>query len=150
MLHCNELPLRHLFLKLDGRTVGPKAFSGAIGKQLQICETLPVISFEPISSELPLMDFADLSTDQKYLYEITAAISSNNLSADLANRNPRKITHSRWLTTANRILRLYVSSVKPSKNLQTFHSLLSKYMLLFGLRLKTNQRADMVLCICGA
>lgn len=65
------------------------------------------------------MDFADLSTDQKYLYEITVAISSNNLSADLANRNPEKITHSRWLTIANRILRLYVSSVKPSKNLRT-------------------------------
>lgn len=48
MLHCNELPLRHLFLKLDGRTVGPKAFSGLIGRQLQICETLPVVLFEPI------------------------------------------------------------------------------------------------------
>lgn len=78
-----------------------------------------MVLFEPILSELPLMDFADLSTDQKYLYEITVAISSNNLSADLANRNSGKITHSRWLTIANRILRLYVSSVKPSKNLRT-------------------------------
>lgn len=104
MLHCNELPLRHLFLKLDGRTVGPKAFSGLIGRQLQICETLPVVLFEPILSELPLMDFVDFSTDQKYLYEIVTAISNNNLSADLANRNPGKLNHSRWLTLANRIL----------------------------------------------
>lgn len=118
LLHCNELPLRHLFLKLDGRTVGPNAFSGPLGKQLQNCETLPVVSFEKITSELPFVDSADLSTDQKYLYEITSAISKNSFSADLINRNPGKMNHSRWLTTANRILRLYVATVRPSSNLR--------------------------------
>ncbi|EFN83608.1 hypothetical protein EAI_17496, partial [Harpegnathos saltator] len=98
MLYCNELPLRHLFLKLNGRTVGPKAFSGSTGKQLQICETLPVVSFESILSDLPLIDFADLSIDQKYLYEIVTAIFNNNLSTDVADRNPRKLNHSRRLT----------------------------------------------------
>lgn len=64
---------------------------------LQILLTVyatPVVLFESILSELPLMDFADFSTDQKYLYEITV-IFNNNLSVDLTNRNPGKITHSR-------------------------------------------------------
>jgi hypothetical protein len=31
LLHANELPLRHLFLKLDGVTQGPRSMSGPIG-----------------------------------------------------------------------------------------------------------------------
>ena len=34
LLHCNELSLRHIFLELDGSTVGPTAFSGPVGKKL--------------------------------------------------------------------------------------------------------------------
>ena len=34
-------------------------------------------------------------------------------------RNPGCLNHSRWLTTANRILRLYVSDKEPSDNLKT-------------------------------
>src|SRR6218665_3229421 len=34
-------------------------------------------------------------------------------------RNPGCLNHSRWLTTANRILLLYVSDKKPSENLKT-------------------------------
>ena len=31
LLHCNELPLRHVFAELDGATSGPDSFSGKIG-----------------------------------------------------------------------------------------------------------------------
>ena len=34
LLHANELPLRHLLIKLDGVTSGPKLFSGPIGSLL--------------------------------------------------------------------------------------------------------------------
>ena len=34
LLHSNELPLRHLFLHLDGATTGPLGFYGPIGKAL--------------------------------------------------------------------------------------------------------------------
>ena len=34
LLHLNELPLRHIFMKIDGTTKGPDKFSGAIGSQL--------------------------------------------------------------------------------------------------------------------
>lgn len=37
MLHLNELPFRHLFLKLDGTTAGPKSFSGVLGKKIKHC-----------------------------------------------------------------------------------------------------------------
>jgi len=32
LLHCNELPLRHVFLELDGTTKSPDSFSGPVGK----------------------------------------------------------------------------------------------------------------------
>ena len=34
-LHGNELPLRHLFSKLDGSTSGPNSFSGPIGNAIK-------------------------------------------------------------------------------------------------------------------
>lgn len=33
MLHLNELPFRHLFIKLDGTTTGPYSFNGPLGKK---------------------------------------------------------------------------------------------------------------------
>lgn len=47
------------------------------------------------------------------------AVSSGICTPDLAARNPGKLSHSRWLTTANSILRLYVSKDKPSENQKT-------------------------------
>ena len=34
LLHCNELPLRHVFTHLDGSTKSPDSFSGVIGSKL--------------------------------------------------------------------------------------------------------------------
>src|ERR1700755_1433481 len=34
ILHLKELPLRHIFMKIDGTTKGPDKFSEAIGSQL--------------------------------------------------------------------------------------------------------------------
>ncbi|KAB7504140.1 hypothetical protein Anas_12113 [Armadillidium nasatum] len=34
LLHLNELPLRHVFMKLDGTTKGPNNFAGSIGSKL--------------------------------------------------------------------------------------------------------------------
>lgn len=118
LLHTNELPLRHLFQKIDGKTSGPQHFSGRIGKSLETCETLPVTSFVPIPVALPEISKKDLSTDQKYLLDISQAVSSGVCTPNLANKSPGKMAHSRWLTTANRILRLYVSTAEPSSDLK--------------------------------
>lgn len=117
LLHMNELPFRHLFLYIDGDTSGPKTFSGKIGKDLEMCEKRPVIQFQRISTELPKFSLTDTSTDQTYLYRIVSAASTGIFPKDLENKSPGKMSHARWLTRANRILRLYVSTESPSENL---------------------------------
>ena len=44
MLYSNDLPLRHLFNALDGKTSGPRSFTGPIGKWVQKSETKAVVS----------------------------------------------------------------------------------------------------------
>lgn len=116
-LHSNELPLRHLLLHLDGKTTGPKCFSGTIGTQLQNCHTKPIVKFTVIPTILPEISKTDLSTDQKYLYDVMTAISTGIFPSDLANMEPGPLNHSRWLTTANRILRLYATKTDPEEKL---------------------------------
>ncbi|CAH0555064.1 unnamed protein product [Brassicogethes aeneus] len=114
-LHGNEIPLRHLFQHLDGLTTGPPEFSGPIGKKLSECDKLQVINVE---SDLPVdVDETELSTDQKYLLQICRAVVSGNVSDSVARRDPGKVSHSRWLTKANRLLRLYIGvSIRESGN----------------------------------
>ena len=118
-LHTNELLLRHLFVYVDGATTGPQAFFGPIEKSLTTCDSLPVCKYEKIDGELPMIDIQDLSTDQKYLHKICTAVINGQCPQDLSLRNPGAINHSRWLTTGNRILRLYIGSEKPSHELMT-------------------------------
>lgn len=118
LLHANELPLRHLVQQLDGKTNDPRGFTGTIGKLLDRCEQMAVVDFEKIHAEFPVVNIDELSTDQKYLYEMCIGIKSGLISSQLAERHPGKISHSRWLTTANRILRLYISTKDPSSQLK--------------------------------
>ncbi|GBM56068.1 hypothetical protein AVEN_123210-1 [Araneus ventricosus] len=53
-----------------------------------------------------------------YLLEISQAVRLGNCSDELARRSPGTLSHSRWLTTANRVPRLYVSSPAPSLKLK--------------------------------
>jgi hypothetical protein len=78
---------------------------------------LPVTEFQKVECVLPEFDPNTLSKDQRYLHDIALAIHSGLCSIDLANREPGPISHSRWLTTANRVLRLYIALKKPSPNL---------------------------------
>ncbi|CAH1998449.1 unnamed protein product [Acanthoscelides obtectus] len=109
----NELPFRHLFQY----TSGPRTFSGTIGKDLENCEKRPISKFKPIPTSLPELSAKDISTDQKYLYRMVEAISTGVFPSDLANKSPGKMSHARWLTRANRILRLYVSVETPPESL---------------------------------
>lgn len=122
LLHMNELPLRALFKHLDGETSGPKAFKGQIGRMLKATNEVAVSDFERVFSDnmpvLPVDIIKDLSTDQKYLYEICHAVQTGYCSASLQKKNPGTLVHSRFLTTANAILRHYISTKKPSKKLQ--------------------------------
>ena len=136
-LHANELPLRHLFAHLDGHTSGPKGFSGPIGKELTGCEALKLVEFTCIQCDLPSTLPDDLSTDQKYLYDMCNAISVGICPVALSLRNPGLMNHSRWLTTANRTLRLYVSTLNPSYELKELVVIIIKVYAPMWFAIKT-------------
>ena len=119
-LHANELPLRHLIENLLGKSSGPTGFTGQFGKDLANCEHMPIVDYNFIVTESVEIDEEvrqSLSTDQKYMYDIYEAVRTGICSESLARREPGRLNHARWLTTANRILRLYVSTEKPSEAL---------------------------------
>jgi hypothetical protein len=104
---------------------GQKSFSGPIGIKLTKCEKLEVVKFQSIECELPDIDRKVLSKDQQYLLDISSAIKSGTCTGDLAIREPGPLSHSRWLTTANRVLRLYISENNPSEE----HHILVQFIL---------------------
>lgn len=118
-LHMIELCLRHLIISIDGNTRGPFIFSGPIGKKLESCENLKIVKYEviPFKCDVQTTDSRVYSSDQKYLHDICISISNGVCDDKVAKRSPGKMNHARWLTTGNRILRLYVSTSKPSNNL---------------------------------
>jgi hypothetical protein len=136
-LHANELPFRHLLQHLDGETTGPRAFSGPIGKDLSACEQLPVKKYEKIEASLPTVNLIELSTDQQYLWEISNAVSEGHCPHVLSKREPGLLNHSRWLTTANRVLRLYVATENPSENLKTLAEYVAKVYAPMWFSIKT-------------
>lgn len=66
-----------------------------------------------------------LSTDVKYLYQIALAVSNGSCSINLANIKPGPVGHSRWITKASRLLRVYIATETPSQNLQ----ILARYIM---------------------
>ncbi|CAG9826783.1 unnamed protein product [Diabrotica balteata] len=83
--------IKHLFQKLDNKTLGARDFGETIENQIEQCENMKVVRSE---------------VDQKYLFQIYVAVSIEEYSVDLINRSPGKLSHSQWLILANRILLL--------------------------------------------
>lgn len=69
-----------------------------------------------INVHLPDIDTEVLSTNQRYLYDMCEAVKSGICSRNLALRQPRTLIHSWWVTEANRILKLYVTTNNESSN----------------------------------
>ena len=103
------------------------------------CEKLPLVPFNSIECDLPDIDPATLSSDQKYLLDICTAINSGVCSSDLAKREPGTLNLARWLTTANRILRLYVSTSDPSNELLTLVVFILRVYAPSWFRIKIHQ-----------
>lgn len=91
--------------------------------------SLKVVEFEPIPFDdgamPPNIANIELSNDKQYLYDMAVAVSTGVCPESLANRKAGPIHHARWLTKASRILRKYVSTEKPSKDLKE----LAKYII---------------------
>ena len=125
--------------KLDGKTNEPAGFTGKIGKALKDCEKLPVnVHFNPIPTELITVDCDDLSTDQKYLLEIHGATSQGREDNPVFERDSGALNHSRWLTTANRILRFYVSQANQFTSLILIAEFIMKVYAPMWFRIKCN------------
>ena len=95
-----------------------------------------VTEFASIEVNLPEIQVDDLSTDQKYLYQIHQAVSRGDVPGDLAMRNPGNLNHSRWVTAANRILRLYVSTARPSEHLRLIVDFIMKVYVPMWFKIK--------------
>jgi len=127
MLHLNELPFQRIFRHYDGKTTGPSSYTGEIGRSIinQDLRLLPLTTFKAVNGNIKKIDeqvVATLSSDQKYLYEIGIAVQNGHsrFPKQLLVRDPGQVCESRWLTKANRILRLYISTENPSEALMRF------------------------------
>ena len=100
-LHLNELPLRHLVILLDGPTNSNTGFTGPVCKALNSVTDMPInIKFKPITIGPELIELEDdvvkdLSTDQKYGYNMIKAIRSGILPDRLANLEIGPVCHAR-------------------------------------------------------
>ena len=79
LLHINQLPLRHIFIHLDGTTNSPATFTGPIGKKLSgVVSDGPIAQFKSIPnphfSEVPPQVLDDLNQNQYYSYRIRKAV----------------------------------------------------------------------------
>ena len=116
MLNLNELPFRHLFDTIDGKTIGPTRVEllEKLVKQIQEKgRQLRPVAFQAISSDIPQMSpvvIKDMSADQRCLYEICQSVSTGAVPQELSMRSPEALRHARWLTGASRILRLYIGT----------------------------------------
>ena len=132
-LHFNELGLRALIQKVDGKTKSGNKYSGEVGCFLdQDLTLLPVIDFDAVPSDIDAIDdktLSDLSNDQNLLWRYMSAVSSGNLDARLAAKQIGPLCHARWLTTAIRILSLYCRTENPS---QVLLLLVNYIMRIYG------------------
>lgn len=121
LFHLNELLLRHYIHFIDGKTKGPRQFAGLIGQHLEKAEQYPILSFPKLTFKNMPSNFEsvkDLSYDQSLLLKYAEAISTGYSGPTLGNCKPGPISHARWLTTASRILRLFMSTNRPEDNLR--------------------------------
>ena len=100
LLHLNELPLRHVFIYLDGTTKSPDKFAGPIGSQLNgNVSEWDIVKFTPIpNATFPMLKndvVSGLSTDQYYAYRICWGVIYGDMDEDLALLEVGPLNHSR-------------------------------------------------------
>jgi hypothetical protein len=126
LLHANELPLRKYMSVVEGGcTTGPSSSSGEISMALQFDpKDLPILNFKAIDGKVNDVSDnvkTDLSTDQIYLLKACLAVQQGYTASEhisfLQTAMPGNLNHARWLTKANRILRLYMSQQNCSQQM---------------------------------
>lgn len=100
----------------------------------QIFSMLSDVSFRTF---LVVVASIDLTNDQAYLYKIGKVIATGIHEPGFQDLKPGPTHHARWLTTASRILRLYVSKEHSSQKLQTLTTFIMKVYIpvFFGIKI---------------
>ncbi|GBN55321.1 hypothetical protein AVEN_206273-1 [Araneus ventricosus] len=132
------LPLQH---QLERKSSGPSSYTGD-RRNLKGSEKLLLGAFNRIECELSDTDPTNLSCDQKYLLDICTAISSSVVSSDLAKRQPGMLNLALWLTTANQILKLYISTSDPSNKSSIFVAFILSFYAPSCFRIKLHYIKD--------
>ena len=111
LLHCNKLPLQHVFKALDGTTKSPDSFTGVIGSHLNgTVSDWKVANCKPICNQnfplVPSIVIDELSADQYYEYKICMAVmmGPSAINKDLEPLKVGGLSHARCLTLACGIL----------------------------------------------
>lgn len=78
-----------------------------------------------------------IRSDQRYLYRMVVAVSNGSCDKMLATQNPGPVSTARWLTTASRLLRLYVSKTHPTEELKILVAFVVKVYAPFWFLVKS-------------
>lgn len=126
LLHTNELPFRkYISVVGGGQTTGPSSSTCPIMSDLSFDPmNLPISNFTPISGKVVGVTdeiMKNLSFEQLYLLKACLVIQNGLTKSDdrtfFETAMPGFVHNARWLTTANRILRLYMSQTQSSEAL---------------------------------
>ncbi|GBM46107.1 hypothetical protein AVEN_236125-1 [Araneus ventricosus] len=88
--------------------------------------------------EISEIELKILIEDQQYLLDISYAVKSGSFPEDLSVCEPGPLSHSRRLTTANRVLRLYLSIENPTDEYRILVSFILKSYMPVWFHIKKN------------
>lgn len=121
LLHLVELVLRKVFNWANEHAVVKSAssFTGPIGSKLKDDCLDDIAEFDTIPCPYNLEKLPPgMSSDQEYLAKVAKVVATGIVPPGFKDLLIGKLNLSRWITLASRVLRLYISTQKPSKKLR--------------------------------
>lgn len=82
-----------------------------------------------------------IRSDQQYLFRMVVAINNGSCDDRLASQSPGPVSTARWLTTASRLLRLYVSKSHPTESLRDLVTFVVKVYAPFWFLIKNQPQS---------
>lgn len=109
--------LRHAFYYANGthKMASATSFKGTIGKALATATEQEIVPFQKVTTTADLEELpTETSSDQLYLVEACKVITSGVVPERFEKRKIAPLNLSRWITLASRVLRHYMSVIRPS------------------------------------
>src|SRR6218665_810821 len=118
--------------------------------QLKDCD-MPVVTFQRIEGNvLPNIDPYELAQIRSIYLKCVRQLLLDNATpiwATIGRPKPGPMCHSRWLTMANRILRLYISKENPDRHLVTLINYIVKVYapIFFEIKSKCHVQMEVII-----